>query len=346
MEFVFEYGLFLAKLATFAVGAALMVAAFGMLRRRGGKPKRGQLEVRCLNKAVGEMADALVDATLTSAERKKRAKLKRKAKSNDRTLATSIDAQVRKRVFVIDFDGDLRASAVAELREEITAVLSLATELDEIVVRLESAGGMVHSYGLGASQLDRVKAKGMALTVCVDKIAASGGYLMACVGDRIVAAPFAIIGSIGVYAQVPNLHRLLKKHAIDIELMTAGKYKRTLTVLGENTDQGREKFREDLEDTHRLFKEFVSARRPGVAIDEVATGETWFGSRARALKLVDELRTSDDYLVAQFDHADVYEVAFVRKKNLPRRLGLAAVAGIEHLVLRWLRDLGVLRGAR
>ena len=109
------------------------------------------------------------------------------------------------------------------------------------------------AYGLAASQMQRIRDKKLKLTVCVDKVAASGGYMMAVVADKIIAAPFAVLGSIGVLAQVPNFHRLLKKHDVDFEMLTAGKYKRTLTMFGENTDKGREKFQEDIEDTHVLF---------------------------------------------------------------------------------------------
>ena len=105
-----------------------------------------------------------------------------------------------------------------------------------------------------------------------DKVAASGGYMMACIGDRILSAPFAVLGSIGVVAQIPNLHRLLKKHDVDYEVLTAGEYKRTLTVFGENTDKGRQKFQEDLELTHVLFKDFVSRYRPQLDIDQVLGG--------------------------------------------------------------------------
>jgi serine protease SohB len=199
-------------------------------------------------------------------------------------------------VFVLGFHGDIRAHAVRNLREEISALLTLAEPEDSVVVRLESSGGMVHAYGLAAAQLTRIRERGIPLTVCVDKVAASGGYLMACVADRIVAAPFAMVGSIGVLAQIPNFHRLLKKHDIDYELLTAGQYKRTLTVFGRNTDTARQKFAEELEDTHALFREFVQRYRPGLDVAAVATGEVWFGERAQGLGLVDTLGTSDALL--------------------------------------------------
>ncbi|MEO9699778.1 protease SohB, partial [Marinobacter alexandrii] len=241
------------------------------------------------------------------------------------------------RVFVLDFDGDIKASDTDPLRRSITAVLSVADpERDEVVVRLESGGGLVHSYGLAAAQLDRIRSKGVPLTACVDKVAASGGYMMACVADRIIASPFAILGSIGVVAQLPNFHRFLKKNDVDFEVLTAGEHKRTMTVFGENTDKGRQKFLEDLEDTHVLFKEYVGERRPAVDISAVANGDIWFGKRALDVQLIDEIKTSDEYLIEACDRADVVSVAYQRKRTLPEKLGLATSAALEHTVWRVL----------
>jgi serine protease SohB len=223
-------------------------------------------------------------------------------------------------VFVVDFHGDLQASAVASLREEVNAVLQVAGAGDEVLVRLESEGGVIHGYGLAASQLKRVRDRHVRLTVAIDKVAASGGYLMACVADRILAAPFAIVGSIGVVGQLPNFNRLLKKHEIDWELHTAGEFKRTLTLFGENTEAGRAKFRETLEEAHALFKSFIGEHRPQVQLDEVATGDHWFGARAVALKLVDELRTSDDYLLERSKDCELYEVRYKRHRGVVERL--------------------------
>ncbi|MDH3859900.1 MAG: protease SohB, partial [Gammaproteobacteria bacterium] len=244
-------------------------------------------------------------------------------------------ANAKPRVFVLDFVGDLRALAVARLRREITAVLSMAQASDEVVVRLESRGGMVHAYGLASSQLDRIKEHGVSLTVCVDKVAASGGYMMACVANKILAAPFAILGSIGVLAQIPNFNRLLKKHDIDFEMITAGEFKRTLTILGENTDKGREKFTEEIEDIHLLFKQFVTHHRPGLDIERVATGESWFGQRALDRALVDELITSDEYIAKACEDSDVFEVKYVEKKPLPERLGIVLQDTVDGLLMRW-----------
>lgn len=235
--------------------------------------------------------------------------------------------EVRRRVFVLTFNGDIAASAVDNLRIEISAVLGAANDGDEVVVRVESAGGTVHGYGLGASQLARVRGRGVALTVAVDKVAASGGYLMAAVADRILAAPFAVVGSIGVLAQVPNVHRLLKKHDVDVEVLTAGRFKRTLDVFGENTEEGREKLRDELADVHALFQEYVGSWRPKVDLEQVATGEAWYGQRALDRALVDELITSDEYLARACEDADVFEVAWVQpKRPIDRLLGQAAEA--------------------
>jgi serine protease SohB len=229
---------------------------------------------------------------------------------------------LKRRVFVLNFQGDIKATAVNNLREEITALLQVATPQDEVVLRLESGGGMVAPYGLAASQLQRLKDKRIPLTVTIDKIAASGGYLMACVGDKILAAPFAIIGSIGVVAQLPNFHRFLKKRDIDFELLTAGEYKRTLTIFGENTVKAREKTQDDLEEIHHLFKAFIQANRKQVDMVEVATGAHWLAKDALALNLVDELITSDDYLsiLAGSDKAEIYECQYMTKKTVLEKL--------------------------
>lgn len=234
---------------------------------------------------------------------------------------TNNDAQ-KKRIYVLNFHGDIRASAVSSLREEITAILTVANENDEVFLRLESGGGIVHGYGLGASQLMRIRKKNIPLTVSVDKVAASGGYMMACVGSRIMAAPFSIIGSIGVIAQIPNFNKVLKKHNIEFEQFTAGEFKRTVTMFGENTNEAKAKFREEIEDIHLLFKDFIVQHRPEIDIVQVSTGESWPGTRALEKKLVDELKTSDDYLLENSKDADIYEIKYVSKKSLGEKMGL------------------------
>jgi serine protease SohB len=253
-------------------------------------------------------------------------------------------AESRPRVWVLDFHGDIKASDTDPLRRSITAVLSIADpEKDEIVVRLESGGGMVHSYGLAAAQLDRIRAKGISLTACVDKVAASGGYLMACAADTLRAAPFAVLGSIGVVAQLPNVYRLLKRHDIDVELLTAGRYKRTLTVFGENTQEGREKFLEDMQTTHDLFKRHVGERRPNLDIEAVATGEIWYGTQACDLGLIDAVGTSEAYLVERMKQAKVISVKLEPKRKLGDRLGLAISRGVESAIERGLEVLEATR---
>ena len=342
MEFLTEYGLFLAKAVTVVVALGLLISLVaGLGSRSKSSVEKGYLEVTKLNQRFDDLSQALRLATLDEAEQKTEEKRlakeeKQKQKAKKKAAADeSEDKAVRQRVFVLDFHGDIRASAVTHFREEITAVLAQSREGDEVVVRLESPGGMVHSYGLASSQLDRIRKKGVTLTVCVDKVAASGGYMMACVAERILAAPFAILGSIGVVAQLPNFHRLLKKHDVDFEVHTAGQYKRTLTVFGENTAEGREKFVQDLEDTHVLFKSFVAEHRASVDIDNIATGEIWLGSRALEMGLVDELATSDEYLMNRAAEADLFEVHYVIKKKLYEKLGFAAEESADRLLLRW-----------
>ena len=253
------------------------------------------------------------------------------------TQQLSKEARLRKKnnqkVYVLDFKGDTAASAVEGLREEITLILATAkVGRDRVVLRLESPGGMVHGYGLAAAQLVRLRYAGFNLTICVDKVAASGGYMMACIANEIVSAPFAVVGSIGVVAQVPNFNRLLKEHHVDFELYTAGQFKRTVTMFGENTAEGKAKFEEELQQTHELFKHFVEKYRPQLNVEKVATGEHWYGKDALELNLVDKLQTSDEYLLSLLAQHDVYVIDTRRKPTLGEKLGLQAAQIADGLV--------------
>ena len=347
MEYIYEYGLFLAKAVTFVAAILILVAGLVALgQRQRTEQHEGHIEIKNLNdryKHIGETIRHVVSDGETlklarKAEKKAEKAEAKAAKKKRKKQPGAGEEQRRKRLFVLAFDGDLKASATDNLREEISAVLPQIEKGDEILVRVESPGGLVHGYGLAASQLKRITDAGAPLTVAVDKVAASGGYMMACVGNHIIAAPFAVLGSIGVLAQLPNFNRLLKKHDIDFELLTAGEYKRTLTLFGENTEKGREKFVEELEETHSLFKDFVSTNRPALDIDKVATGEVWYGQNALTVGLVDELQTSDAFVQARLPEWDVFEVKFVQKKNWQEKLGLAAEGALERTFLRiWQR---------
>ena len=326
LDYLLQYGLFLAETLTVVAAVAaviLLIAALAVRRRGGSGPER--LVVRDLGARYRDMKQILENGLLGAKERKAAAKArKREAKARKKDARST-----RPRVFVLDFKGDMRASAVASLREEVTAVLAFARPEDEVLVRLENTGGLVHEHGFAASQLMRVRERGIPLTVSVDRIAASGGYMMACVADRILAAPFAILGSIGVLAQIPNFHRLLDRHGVDFEQFKGGEYKRTVTLFGENTDADREKLRQDIEEIHTIFKHFVTEQRPGLDIDKVATGEHWLARRAKDLGLCDELITSDDYLLAANERAELVGVRFEARKRFATRLAesVAVFAG-------------------
>lgn len=290
-----------------------------------------ELKITHLNKVQNQRQEHLLEVTKGKSALKKFKK--QQAKSIKQRLKQKLKAKNddRHQVFVLDFDGDMKASAVKHLRDEISTLISTANEGDEVVLRLESSGGLVHSYGLAAAQLARLKDAGITLTVCVDKVAASGGYMMACVADTIIAAPFAVVGSIGVVSQVPNFHKWLKNHDVDYEMFTAGDYKRTVTVFGENDDSDRAKYQEELEQTHLLFKDFVNRYRGMLDVDKVATGEHWYGEDALHLNLVDGLQTSDSYILEKLADHDVYALQSRQKPTLAEKLGLsqAAEAGLN-----------------
>lgn len=349
MEFLSEYGIFLAKVVTVLIAVIIVIASIASASGKGKPNKKPQLSIEKLNDEF-EDNKALVEIEILSKEllkqREKEEKKRAKEDKKNKAKGKGVEKQPP-RVYVLNFDGDIKASEVDTFRESVTTLLQVADpQLDEVLVTLESGGGMVHSYGLASAQLDRIKKAGLHLTVAVDKVAASGGYMMACVADKIIASPFAIVGSIGVVAQLPNFNKLLKKNDIDYEILTAGEYKRTLTMFGENTDKGREKFQADLEDTHELFKSYVAERRPQVEIDTVANGDIWFGSQALEQKLVDEIMTSDEYIVQRCQHADVYSLAFKEKQSLADKFGLAVSTGVERAINRYVTEKESTKGMR
>jgi len=326
-QFFTEYGLFLAKSLTVVLVVVVIVAVVSAVSRKAKSPDK--MEVKDLNRKYEEMRNLLRSHVLPSKEWKK---LVKRDKSKRKASRKKDKADDSKRVFVLNFHGDIKATGVASLREEITAILTLVEAGDAVLLRLENMGGIVHEHGLAASQVKRLRDAGVHVTVAVDKVAASGGYMMACVADRIIAAPFAVLGSIGVLAQLPNFHEMLKRHGVGFEQETAGEYKRTVTMFGENTEKERTKLREQIEQTHELFKGFIAEHRPNLDLDKVATGEIWYGSDALEAGLVDEIKTSDDFLLEASATSRLYEVTYRGKKSFSERLLGSLNSALDRLV--------------
>lgn len=321
-----QLALFASEAFIIALVIILILIAFFALLSKGKSKSKNRLVVKNLNKKYAENVNIIYSETLSKKQHKQHVKDNKRKEKEKAKAPESL-----KKVYVLNFNGDMKASAVANLREEITAVLSVATPFDEVVLRLESPGGVVHGYGLAAAQLMRIRAKSIPLTVAIDKIAASGGYMMACIANKILSAPFAIVGSIGVVVQLPNFHRLLKDKHVEFEQLTAGEYKRTLTVFGENTEAGREKLQEEIDDMHQLFKNLIQQNRPQIDIQQVATGEHWLALQALPMKLVDEIKTSDEYLFERSNDAELFEVSYEMKKTFMSRFSAAASAAREKL---------------
>lgn len=337
------YGVFILEVITLLLVVAAVVAMIIAMKQKKAH-LHGELVITDLSKEFEENSKILSNFHLSEdklkeAEKaeKKAEKAKAKALKAQRKKGEDTESERKPSLYVLHFKGDISASETAALREEISAIVQVAKPNDEVLLCLESPGGVVHGYGLAASQLMRLKQHNIKLTVAVDKVAASGGYMMACVADKIVSAPFAIIGSIGVVAQIPNIHRLLKKHDVDVDVMTAGEYKRTVTMLGENTEKGKQKFQQELEETHQLFKQFVSQNRPHLDVEQVATGEHWFGQQALNLNLVDEIMTSDDLLLQAMKEKQLVGVKYVVKKSLLQKVGKQAEESADNIALRWLK---------
>lgn len=346
MNWFSQYALFLAETATVVI-AILSILIFILSQRRKLSIVAGRLSVKDISQEYEQIKDDILMSSMDELEAKQYTKDLKKQKKLEKKQAklavkqkqkqdksSNQAAGVKPKLFVLSFNGSMDAHEVEELRQEITAVLAIIKPEDQVVIKLESPGGVVHGYGLAASQLLRFRTRNIPFTAVVDKVAASGGYMMACTANKIVAAPFAIVGSIGVVAQIPNFNRLLKKHDVDIELQTAGEYKRTLTMFGENTDEGRQKFKQELEETHLLFKDFVKEYRPNVDIELVATGEHWFAAQAKDKGLVDEISTSDDFILSHLDTHKIISVSFQRKQKLSERISKNVVKSVERLLFR------------
>ena len=327
MEILADYLVFLLKVFTIAV--AITVPLLLIIGSSKGKTQsKGKLAITNLSEKFEDMGNVVRSSNMNPKELKKFYKdiSKNKKKKTDEKEPS---------IFVLNFNGDIQASEVEKLKYEINAILLSESECKEVVVKVESGGGSAYAYGLCAAELKRLVDNDISLTVCIDKVAASGGYLMSCVATKIIAAPWAIVGSIGVIAQLPNFHRLLKKNLIDFEMHTAGEFKRTLTTLGENTEEGREKFKADLEDLHVIFKDFVKEQRPEVDTAIVATGEVWQGEEAVRVGLVDSLETSDNYLVNLSKDATLFEIEYIEKKNLSERFAFSMQLILEKSVIKF-----------
>lgn len=334
MDFLYHYGLFLAQAITIVLAiVAIIIAIAGVAAKPKGSG--GEIELEDISSHLKDIKEQFEQQLLDKEQLKQ---LKKEQKEKEKAQAKSQEKQEAKpHLFVINFEGGTDADEVEALREEVTAILTIATQNDRVLVKVDSGGGVVHGYGLAASQLMRIKQQNIPLTVAVDKIAASGGYLMACVADEIIAAPFAILGSIGVMAQMPNFNRLLKKHDVDFELFTAGEFKRTVTMFGENSEKAKQKFNQELEEVHVLFKDFVTSHRSSLDIEQVATGEHWYGTDALSRGLVDKLQTSDDYQMNLLASHKVVGVKCTIKKGITEKLGLALSYAADNVWSKWMK---------
>ena len=274
-----------------AVAAAvLLILRIMSANRAERRESDSDLQITDLGKQLAERANKVKRRLMPKKERKELAKRSKAEASTENYNST---------VFVIDFRPKLRAREVETLRKEVDVITQLATPRDEVLVRIDSPGGTVTGYGHAASQLLRIHNIGVPLTICVDEIAASGGYMCAAVADKIVAAPFAFIGSIGVVAGIPNFVGLMNKLGVRYFELTAGENKRTLTPFSEPTPEKQAVEQQRLEAIHRAFKELIKKRRPNLDIDRVADGNYWLAVDAKELGLVDMIQTSDEYLLEQ-----------------------------------------------
>ncbi|MSO14475.1 protease SohB [Rickettsiales endosymbiont of Trichoplax sp. H2] len=317
--FLSEYLMFLFKTLTIVGSIIFIIIVYFYIKARIRKSKDdGLLIVKDLSRHYYELKLQMLK-TISSKH-----KIKDTVKEFKKVLKGKKQKENEQNIYVIKFKGNIKATAVESLKEEITAILSIAHKRDKVVLILESPGGTVSGYGLASSELNRIKNKGIKLIVIVDKVAASGGYMMASIASQIIAAPFAIIGSVGVASQIPNFNQLLKDKGIEYEQITSGKYKRTVTMFGKNTDEGRQKLQLELEEIHSQFKSLIKKQRPNIDIEKISTGEYWLAEKAKELKLVDDLMTSDEYLMDLNESGNnIYQIEYKKELSLMNKLSVA-----------------------
>ncbi|MDZ5762173.1 SohB-like S49 family peptidase [Candidatus Cyrtobacter comes] len=300
-----DYLPFLLKVITILIAAIIFLVVMNILKKK--KENNGLI--------IKNLAEKFYKIKLKMAKNVFEKKKFKELADSIKFKIKNIDKNAPK-TFVLNFNGNIKATAVDSLKREITAILSVASKDDKVFLILESPGGTIIGYGLASAELSRIRSAGIELIISVDKVAASGGYMMACIANKIIAAPSAIIGSIGVIAQTPNFNRFLNEKGVDFEQITSGKYKRTVTMFGKNTDEDRQKLKSELDEMHEVFKDMIKFHRPIVDIEKVATGEYWLAIKAKELMLVDELITSQDYLMKLYDNGEVvYSVQQKGKKT-------------------------------
>mmetsp|Transcript_9058 Transcript_9058/g.12909 ORF Transcript_9058/g.12909 Transcript_9058/m.12909 type:complete len:423 (-) Transcript_9058:25-1293(-) len=193
----------------------------------------------------------------------------------------------------------------------------------EVIILLESPGGSAAEYGLAAQQILRLRDEpGIQVTVIVDKVAASGGYMMACTSSpgRLYAAPFAVVGSIGVIGQTVNIHNALESWGVKPLVFRGGKHKAPVGLIGEVSEDGMKTIQKMIDKTHNAFKRHVLAARPKLAkqIDDVATGDVWLGCDALDVGLIDRVITSDEYISQRLrDGVRVLKLINYDKRRFP-----------------------------
>lgn len=232
-------------------------------------------------------------------------------------------------VFVIDYVGSMMASEVVYLTAKIDAIILKSNKDDEVVINITSPGGAVSGYGLVASQIKRLKTAGLKITATVDTVAASGGYMAAVVSDEIIAAPFAMVGSIGVVANVMIYEELLKNIGIQTNVYTSGDSKRTVVPSRVPNAEEEAKLEAQLEEIHSRFKDHVLSFRPDIDEDKVFTGQAFLAADAINFGLVDKIGTSDELLLNLYkDGHRLIEVQFIIEENIGGSVTKQVSAGL------------------
>ncbi len=208
--------------------------------------------------------------------------------------------------------------------------------LDALVLRIESPGGSSFASELIRQELELVQLEGKPVVVSMGAVAASGGYWIAATADRIVAEPTTITGSIGVFGILPTFEKSLAQIGVNTDGVA------TTPLAGADplsglSEQYADILQTNVEHTYELFINLVARGRDMApdAVDEIAQGRVWMGTRALELGLVDTLGNLDDAVAAAAELAGIS--TWEQRK-------LTSPMSTRELLLRELTSAGLVLG--
>ena len=207
-----------------------------------------------------------------------------------------------------------------------------------VVFRINSGGGSAYGSEQIWHALTQLKTK-KPLIVSMGDVAASGGYYIACMADRIVAQPNTLTGSIGVFGQIPNAEGLTEKIGLDFDLVKTNRHSEGISLVRPMSPEQRDLLQMSVNRTYELFVKRCADGRGMTpdAVKAIAEGRVWTGANALEIGLVDTLGGLSDAVALAAEAAGLAEYGveeFPAKEDFMTRLMKEMSVGMEARVLR------------